>query len=124
MSGGGGGGGGTWRPTPQAAPKAPGSQGGGGGTPRDPCNINETTNLNSPDRTVLAGLRTGDVLTVEFKTGPPRVLVAVTEARAVAGSITSPSMPQVIQCIQQGWHYVAEVLAVRGAVCQIRIRPR
>lgn len=121
-----GGGGDTWRPEPKPAPKPKGDgDGGGGGVPPDPCNIVETTTLNSPNRTVVTTLRTGDLLTVVFQAGPPQRLVAEQSPGVIAGSITSPTMLQIIQCITQGGHaYVAEVLSVRGAICQVRVRPR
>jgi hypothetical protein len=119
-----GGGGDTWRPEAKPAPKPKGGQ-GGGGVPPEPCNIVETTTLNSPNRTVVATLRTGDLLTVVFQAGPPQRLVAEQSPGVIAGSITSPSMLQIIQCITQGGHaYVAEVLSVRGAICQVRVQPR
>ena len=111
-------------PRPITNPSKGGGGGGGGGGIPDVCNIQETTTLNSPDRTVIAGLRAGDVLDVEFEPGPPRKLVAK-RANAVAGAITSPSLLQFIQCIiQSDVKYSADVLSVRGAVCQIRVRPR
>jgi hypothetical protein len=128
MSGSGGGGGNddTWRPTSKPVPRPKGGAGDGGREPPpDPCNITENTTLNSPDRTVLASLRVGDMLTVVFQPGPPRRLVAEQSPGVVAGSITSPSMLQIIQCISRDGHaYVAEVLSIRGAICQVRVRPR
>lgn len=121
-----GGGGNDWRPEPAkpaSKPKA-GSQGGGAKAPPDPCNITEVTTLNSVDRNVLAGLRPNDRLAVAFQAGPPQRLVAQTQAGATAGSITSPSMLQIIQCIQAGHNYDAVVLSMRGAQCQVRIESR
>jgi hypothetical protein len=120
----GGGGGGPWRPevTP---PTTPGPSPGGGPTPTpaDPCDIVELTTINSPNRTVITGLRAGDELEVVFDPGPPQRLIART-AQGIAGSITSRMMLQIIQCIGQGYQYVAEVLSVNGAICQVRIHPR
>lgn len=118
--------GGDWRPEakPEPKPKAGAGDEGGGARPADPCNITETTNLNSVSRTAVAALRVGDRLNVVFQAGPPQRLVAQTQAGVVAGSITSPSMLQFIQCIQADNHYVAEVIAIRGALCQVRIQPR
>ena len=117
--------GGEWRPEAKPIPRPKGQgDGGGGNVPPDPCNITEVTNLNSVNRTVIAGLRPGDRLDVVFQAGPPQRLVAQTTAGVVAGSITSPSMLQIIQCIQAGTSYVAEVLSVRGAQCQVRIQPK
>jgi hypothetical protein len=93
MSGSGGGGGNddTWRPTSKPVPRPKGGAGDGEREPPpDPCNITENTTLNSPDRTVLASLRVGDMLTVVFQPGPPRRLVAEQSPGVVAGSITSP----------------------------------
>ena len=122
MSGGSGGGGGDWRPTPTPPPK--GGGGGGGKPPKDPCNIVETTTLNSPNRAVVTTLRAGDLLTVVFQPGPPQRLVAEQAAGVVAGSITSPSMLQIIKCIGDGVVYEAEVLSIKGAICQVRIKPK
>ncbi len=122
----GSGGGGEWRPNPRAPTRPqPGTAGAGSGAVvPDVCNISEVTSLNSANRTVLATLRADDVLDVVFQTGPPQRLVAQTAQKAIAGSITSASMLQIIQCIQSGVSYQAVVLSVRGAQCQIRIEPR
>ncbi|ADO74605.1 hypothetical protein [Stigmatella aurantiaca] len=110
---------------PEPRPVKPKDGGGRGGGIPDACNIQETTTLNSPERTVISGLRAGDVLDVVFELGPPRRLVAKTSAGAVAGAITSPSLPQFIQCITHAnVKYTAEVLSVRGAVCQVRVQPQ
>jgi len=121
-----GGGDESWRPKTKPAPRPKGGGGSGGKEPPpDPCNITETTTLNSPNRTVLATLRAGDILSVVFQAGPPQRLVAEQTPGVVAGSITSPSMLQIIQCITQGGYtYVAEVLSIRGAICQVRVRPQ
>ena len=125
MSGGSGGGGGSdWRPTATPTPKG-GGGGGGGKEPNNPCNIAEITTLNSPVAAVISKLRAGDLLAVVFQAGPPQRLVAEQSPGVLAGSITSPSMLQIIQCIRvEGVEYVAEVLSVKGAVCQIRIQPK
>lgn len=106
------------RPTP---PKPKG--GGGGGDPSDDCDIREQTRLNSPDRTVLATLRVGDVLKLRLENGPPVVLLADDPRGKPAGSITSPMLPQIVQCIRRGRTYEAEIQALSGAVCEIQIRP-
>ena len=124
MSGGGGGGGDTWRPHPKTPVKAASDRGDGTGSNPDPCAISETTNLNSVDRGVLATVREGNVLDVIYLPGPPRRLVAQTRTGAIVGSITSPSMPQFIQCMtQSNYQYEAVVLSIRGAICQVEIRP-
>lgn len=133
MSGGGSGdrGDGDWRPTrPESKPtegSKPGSGGGGGGGgggANDACDIHEAATLNSPNRKVVATLRSGDVLDVVLRPGPPRQLVAEHNG-SVAGSITSPQSTRIIQCINRdGRQYVAEVTSVRGGLCRVEIRPR
>ena len=116
MSGGGSGDSSGWRPSESAA--------GGGAPNADPCDIIEVTILNSPDSTVLAGLSKGNLLDVVYQAGPPQQLLAEVHGQK-AGSITSPSMLQIIRCITtQGRQYVAEVIKVSGAICQVRVRPK
>lgn len=98
-----------------------GDGGGGGGPDADPCDIVSLTNLNSPDAAVVGTLRPGDVLEVRLRAGPPRLLLAETGAGRIVGSITSAAMPRIIACIQKGETYVADVVTVRGGICQVRI---
>lgn len=84
----------------------------------------EVTALNSPDKDVISGLSEGDVLGVRYEVGPPQRLVAL-KGSQVAGSITSPSMLQIIRCIRErDREYVAIVLNIRGAICQVRVQPK
>lgn len=124
MSGSGGGGGDeTWRPVPKAPAPDKGVGGGGGnGGDTDPCNLIERTSLNSVNSTALAKLAVGDVLNVEYQEGPPKRLLAVTQGKAAVGSITSTQMVQLISCITVGNQYVATVLSIRGAQCQVQIK--
>jgi hypothetical protein len=110
---GGGGGDDTWRKPAKPVGKP--------GTADDPCAIDEITTLNSPNRAVLATLSVGHVLNLVLEMGPPRRLLARTVGGQTAGSITSPSLPQIIGCIQGGASYQLEVTSLRGAVCQVRI---
>lgn len=114
-----------WRPPAKPTGKPKGDdQASKGKPPPDPCNVSEVTTLNSVNRNAVAGLRANDRLAVVFQAGPPQRLVAQTGGGVIAGSITSPSMLQIIQCIQAGYNYDAVVLSVRGAQCQVRIEPR
>jgi hypothetical protein len=114
-----------WRPaaTRPAPRQGEGEGSGRGSAPPAPCNINETTTLNSVNRNVIATLSPNDRLNVVLQAGPPQRLVAEQQPGTIAGSITSPTMLQIIQCIQAGYNYVAVVLSVRGAQCQVRIEP-
>lgn len=124
MSGGGGGGGDSWRPDPKPTIRPTVGEGDEGGGQPDPCAISEVTNLNSVDRSVLATVRAGDTLPVVYLPGAPRRLVAQTGTGSVVGSITSPLMPQFINCItQSGRTYEAVVLSIRGGQCQVQVQP-
>ena len=90
----------------------------------DPSSIFEITTVNSPDRAVIGSLRVSQILNVELVPGPPRRLVVKTFDDRTVGSITSPSLPQLVACIRGGVAYVAEVLSIRGAICQVRVQRR
>jgi hypothetical protein len=130
MSGSSNRGGGPWRPKPLPSREitrgdgGPSGEGEEVGAGRSPCDIVELTNLNSPNATVLRTLKVGDVLDVQFRTGPPARLVAVTPRGSIAGSITSASMLQLIQCIGAGWNYEAEILQLSGGMCQVELRAK
>lgn len=113
MSGGGGGGssGEDWR-----------GSGGGASAGDDKCAITERTVLNSPVPDVVAGLSKGDILSVELETQPRNRLVAKTMVGAVAGAITSTRIVDIIECIQAGSAYEAEVLSVNAGKVEVEIR--
>lgn len=109
------------RPPPRPVKAKAGGESGGAD---DPCNIVERTKVNSPDRTVATTVRNGDALDVQYDAGPPKRLLVRTSSGAVLGSITSPSMPQIITCILAGREYVAVVLSMSGGMIEIRIEPK
>jgi hypothetical protein len=88
------------------------------------CNIVETTVLALPNRAALALVKVGDVLQVEFRPGPPPLLVAMTRAGTAAGAIDCASRSQIAACIQLGVNYVAKVLLLSGSSCKVRVQPR
>lgn len=113
------GGGGNWRPPPdqEIRPVDPNED-----TPPDACDITEITTLSSPNPAVSSTLQAGDVLNIVLKEGPPRQLLAM-RSSDVAGAITSPMSPQIMQCISHnGLSYVAVVQTVRGGSCGVEVR--
>ena len=113
------GGGGNWRPPPdqEIRPVDP-----NGDTPPDACDITEITTLSSPNPLVLSTLQVGVVLKIVLKPGPPRQLLAMRRSD-VAGAITSPKSPQIMQCIShEGRSYIAVVQTVRGGSCGVEVR--
>jgi hypothetical protein len=112
------------RPTPKAVKPKTGRGSEGGGADAGACNILERTKINSPDPTVRATLRESDVLDVVYEPGPPKRLLARTSAGSTLGSITSPSMPQLIQCIISGYGYEAVVLTISGGMVEVQVQPK
>ena len=112
MSGGGGGGSSSdnWRV----------GTGGAGGN--DECAITERTVLNSPNAAVVGTLSVGDVLDIVLETQPRNRLVANTQQGQTAGSITSTRIVDIIECIQNGSSYEAEVLSINAGKVEVEIR--
>jgi len=119
----GGGNSGDWRPEPKAPSREPKDGDiGGDVVSGDPCVIDEVTSLNSVSPAGLRNARPRVLLNVVFLAGPPQRLVAQDYTGQTVGSITSRSMLQIIECIQSGRQYVAEVLSIQGGSCQIRVK--
>jgi hypothetical protein len=103
---------------------ASGAGGGGESCPDCGSLVVETT-LNSPVNGVVALLKKGDKLTVEILDGGGGVqsLVAKNVQGQVAGSLTPPSLITILNCIQNGFKYVAIVLNdVAGGIVHVRIQ--
>jgi hypothetical protein len=52
-----------------------------------------------------------------------RSLVALTADGVRAGSITFRWLANLLECIEEGWMYVAEVKRVSGGLCMVLVRP-
>lgn len=106
-----------------------GSGGGGGsGGPASPdpqvdcASLIIRTTLNSPDPAVVSKLELRDVLHVSPQTSAGPV-EAITDAGEVAGSITARQMMRLLQCIEDGFEYIAVVLSVSGGRVEVEVRP-
>lgn len=99
--------------------------GGGGYTPRESgCgNLSFSTVLGSPKKTVLALLRKGQFLKLVVNTTPTKVVVATTNTGQIAGTITTMSQ-RLIECIEDGNSYDAEVTQITGLQCNVNVRPK
>ena len=119
----GGPGGNDWKDIGRPSSPSPtgGGSGGGGTNDLDPCDIVSFATLNSPVQIVIRALTPGDVLEIHLEPGPPRILQARTGSGQVAGSITAREMARIVECIQKGVVYVADVLSVVGGICQVRV---
>lgn len=128
MSGGGGGGGGDWRPTSTIGSTAgtptggaTGAGGGGGASGPNPCMFTEITNLSSPNAAVVSNVTVGSVLAISLQQTPLRVVAM--SGGALAGSITSARLADIIQCLRAGQQYEARVTAINGGQITLEIYP-
>lgn len=78
------------------------------------------TNLATPIADVIATLQIGDRLTVSTG-GDQGPLQAVTLDGSVAGNIVSTHQKNLLTCLLAGHQFVAEVLAIDGAICKVRV---
>lgn len=95
------------------------------GTPPEHIECDELVlkaSLSSPNPAVLSQLRRGTVLMLQRRgtTGP---LLAVTDDGLEAGSITGAFLGRLVECIRNGYSYVAEVKGIQGGRCELEIRP-
>lgn len=80
------------------------------------------THLSSPVPEVVATLKVGDTLAVKYQ--PPRgPLYAQTEKGKKAGSIVTGEQVTLINCINNGYSYKAEVVKIAGGKCELQIKP-
>jgi hypothetical protein len=91
-----------------------------GATQKNCADIVLRTQLASPDPEVIEELGIGDILNIRLSsaTGP---LQAVTIDGIVAGAILSSNPALLINCINEGYEYIAKVLSVNGGDCQVSI---
>lgn len=89
--------------------------------PNENCeNLVINTHLSSPDPAVLETLEEGDILTIRVQ-GDQGPIQAVDDAGVVAGNIISREQARLLQCINEGTQYVADVISIRKAHCDIQI---
>ena len=128
MSGSGGGGGSdddskNWRPV-YSVPPVGGAGGGGiagGDGGANPCMFTELAVLASPNAQVIGNLVVGTILSVVLQENPLRV-VALHQG-AIAGSITSARLADIIECIRRGQVYEATVTQSAGGLVRVEIYP-
>ena len=123
MSGSGGGGSdndnGNWRPA-SSVPNSTGGGGGGAGA-HNPCAFTELAVLSSPNAQVVAQLTTSSILKIALEQTPLRVVA--THQGAIAGSITTARLADIIECIRAGQVYEARVTQINGGLVHIEIYP-
>lgn len=102
---------------------SPGSGGAGGSTSGDPCAIVQIAPLNSPRAAVVLSINVGDVLNVVLNSAGVRPVLEVHWQGNIAGSLTHTGHVAIIDCIQLGNQYVAEVVNRSGAAVDLQVRP-
>jgi hypothetical protein len=94
--------------------------GGGGGSTFDCENVSIKTSIISPDPKILATLAKKDILNITIRsvTGP---LIASTITGNILGAVFTANPSLLIDCINKGHSYQAEILKIIGGDCDILI---
>lgn len=108
---------------PIGSAQSSGSGGGGvGGGAVDPCAISQTAPINSPKPAVVSTISVGDVLDVVLTgVAPHRVLEVRVPGGAAAGSLTHRGHLSLVDCIDKGNTYRAEVIQRTGGAVVVRV---
>jgi hypothetical protein len=89
----------------------------------EPCDrFKVETALQSPNSEVVESLKAGEVLQLRLDPVRDRHAVVVLKGGKVAGSLVFASLQKLVECIQAGHVFVAEVSAVSGPACRLRVR--
>lgn len=103
-----------------------GGSGGGGWVPSGPAarcdTLAFTATVNSPQPAALAAVSVGDVLDVSLSP-PPQQTVVVSKLGATVGALTGPKISTLVSCLQNGYRFEAEVVALNGGICTVEVRP-
>lgn len=100
-----------------------GRGGGFGGDSGTDCSAIEfDVFLSSVDPNTLESLTPGDILEIELRTSPARVLVAVLPDGTAVGAIAK-RVRELLRCIQQQVKYKARVKHISGGDVEVRVEP-
>lgn len=100
---------------------APTYSGGSGGGEDDPCSSLVLLRiLEGPVPEVVESISPGDVLTLELRSGPPRIVAAVTQQGVDAGSVLPTQ--RLLSCMEQGVSFFATVDVVEDGLVKMTIR--
>lgn len=75
------------------------------------------TVLTYPNKELLATLEVGKILTVHVQ----EERISVMYGDQIAGYVEAPENNSIIECVKAGTFYVAEILELEGAVCNVKI---
>jgi hypothetical protein len=99
-----------------------GGSGGDSGGGTDPCDIEIESVLQSVQVEALRGSKVGTILSValEMENGSERLCAKHDDK--IVGSIVSMFATTIIECIQKGNRYQAEITEIHGHQCRVRIK--
>ena len=96
---------------------------GGVGPSSDPvlncATLSGSTRLNSPQKNVIEKLVIGTKLDLVLT----EMIVEAHFNGEIAGTITWTNLARMIECIEDGYEYVAHVRSIEGGAIQVDIRP-
>lgn len=75
------------------------------------------TTLTKPEEEQLVTLAVGQILTVHVQ--ERRVYVMFGDQ--IVGDVEAPENNRIIECVEAGTFYVAEILELTGAICKVKI---
>jgi hypothetical protein len=90
-----------------------------------PCErLKQETAVQSPNPDVIARLSVRDELDVSLGVQGQAKTIFVRAGADIAGTLVISGQGRLIECLEQGYTYVAVVKALSGADCVVEIRPR
>ena len=81
--------------------------------------ISFNTDINSPQENTLAGLEVRQQLNVRLSDGV--VVVVRTDTGDIVGSINWSSIAKLIECLSDGYEYVALIRDIQGGLIKVHI---
>ncbi|PJJ59406.1 hypothetical protein CLV45_0823 [Hymenobacter chitinivorans DSM 11115] len=96
-----------------------GGGGEGGDTLEEPCDqISFRTTLANPNTAALSSVSPRDILTVKSNGTQP----IVENDRGQICGVISRKPARLVQCIKQGYRFIAVVISVDGGACEVRVQ--
>ena len=100
--------------------------GGSGGPSPDPvldcAKISFNTDINSPNQQAMEGLNVQDRLSVELRDN--KVVVIRQDTEDILGSINWSSIARLIQCLHDGFEFVAVIQSIQDGLIKVHISAR
>lgn len=93
-----------------------------GNTGIDCVDISLTTNLSSPDATVVGKLKNGD--TLEIAKLSPKAIGVYNLNGELAGALITASNTKLLECMEKGVEFEGTVIKILGGNCQILIKAK